>query len=135
VRPLRTILVFWVPLVAWFLVIHNFSVTPGQDLPHVRIPFADKIAHMVEYFVLGVLLIRAFDHSASPMTTKSDFNVSLAKLSVLAIIIALCYGAFDEWFQRLVPGRSCDIFDYLADCAGSLAGVFLYIADSKERRG
>ncbi len=134
-RPLRTILIFWVPLIAWVLVIHNFSATPGQDLPSVGIPHADKIFHLVEYFVLGVLLIRAFDHSAALVINKSDFNVGLAKLSILAIIIALCYGAIDELYQRAVPGRSCDLFDYLADCAGSLAGIFLYIGDSKGRRG
>jgi VanZ family protein len=127
VRTIRTILIFWVPLVAWFLVIHNFSATPSTDLPKVSIPFADKIFHMVEYFVLGVLTIRAFD--------KSEFKVSLAKLAVLAIIIALCYGGFDELYQRTRPDRSCDIFDFMADSLGAIAGVIIYMADRKDRRG
>ena len=118
---------FWVPLVAWFLVIHNLSATPAEDLPRVGIPYADKIFHMVEYFILGVLLIRAFD--------KSDFKVSLAKLAVLAIIISMCYGGLDELYQRSVPDRSCDLFDFIADCVGALTGIFLYMVDTKERRG
>lgn len=120
-------LVFWLPLAMWLLVIHNLSATPASDLPRYNIPFADKLFHMVEYFVLGVLLIRAFD--------KSDLNVSLAILTVLAIIIALSYGALDELYQRLVPGRTCDLFDFTADAIGSLAGIVLYLSDSKERRG
>jgi VanZ family protein len=127
VRTLRTILIFWVPLVAWLLVIHNFSATPATDLPKVGIPFDDKIFHMVEYFVLGVLLIRAFD--------KSDFKVSLAKLAILAIIIAACYGGLDELYQRTRPDRSCDFFDFLADSIGALAGIIIYIADRQDRRG
>ena len=125
-RALRTILIFWVPLIAWFLVIHNFSTTPAMNLPRVGIPHADKAFHMVEFFVLGVLLIRAFD--------KSDFKVSLAKLAVLAIIIALCYGGLDELYQRTRPDRSCDLFDFFADSLGALTGIFVYIADKKDRR-
>ena len=125
-RTLRTVLIFWVPLVAWLLVIHNFSATPASDLPRVSIPYADKAFHLVEYFVLGVLLIRAFD--------KSDFKVSLAKLAVLAIIISLCYGGLDELYQRTRPDRSCDLFDFFADSLGALTGIFVYIADRKDRR-
>ena len=126
-KLLRTILIFWVPLIAWFLVIHNFSATPGDALPRINIPYADKAMHMVEYFILGVLMIRAFD--------KSNLHVSLEKMVFLAIIIALSYGAFDELYQRSVPGRSCDLFDFFADCAGSCAGIFLYMTDTSQRRG
>ena len=125
-RPLRTIVIFWVPLVAWFFVIHNFSATPSKDLPYIGIPHADKIFHAVIYCILGLLLIRACD--------RSNFNVSLAKMVFLAIIITICYGAYDEWFQRSVPGRSCDLMDFLADSAGSMAGIFCYIADRGSRR-
>jgi VanZ family protein len=126
VKLSRAIFIFWVPLVAWFLVIHNFSATPGKDLPHINIPNADKIFHALIFGILGMLLIRACDNS--------NFNVSLAKMVFLAIIITICYGAYDEWFQRTVPGRSCDLIDLLADSAGSTAGIFLYIADKRKRR-
>lgn len=124
---LRTILIFWLPLVVWLLVVYNFSATPAKDLPQINVPYIDKLFHAVVYFVFGVLLIRAFD--------KSDFNVSLAKLAVLAIIISICYGISDELHQLFVQGRSCEVFDFLADCAGSFTGIFLYMADTKERRG
>jgi VanZ family protein len=87
VRPLRTLLIFWLPLIAWFLVIHNFSATPSKDLPYLRIPHGDKIFHAAIYFILGVLLIRAFDHSTRLVIDKSNFNVGLAKMVFLAIII------------------------------------------------
>lgn len=122
----RTIFIFWVPLAAWLLVIHNFSATPGKDLPHINIPHADKIFHAAIFSILGILLIRACDNS--------NFNVSLAKMVFLAIIITICYGAYDEWFQLSVPGRSCSLMDLLADSTGSIAGIFLYITD-RNRKG
>ena len=81
---------------------------------------------MAEYFVLGVLAIRAFD--------KSYRKVGLAKIAVLAIIISLCYGGFDELYQRSVAGRACDPLDLLADCAGACFGILIYIYD-RERTG
>jgi VanZ family protein len=127
VKTLRAVLIFWVPLIAWFLVIHNLSAIPSDELPQIDIPFADKVFHAVEYFILGILLMRAFD--------KSCFKVGLAKSAFLAIIISLCYGALDELYQRSVPGRACDMFDFAADAAGALAGILIYMMDTKERRG
>lgn len=126
-KALRTILIYWLPLAAWCLVIYNFSITPANDLPQIHLPHVDKLFHAVVYFVLAVLMIRAFD--------KSDFNVSLAKLAFLAIIISLCVGASDELHQLFIQGRSCDFFDLLADYSGSLGGIFLYVTDTTDRRG
>ena len=89
-------------------------------------PYADKLFHLVVYFVFGVLIIRAFD--------RSFFNVGLAKLAILAIIITLYGAVADEIYQRLVPGRCCDLFDFIADIIGSLAGVLIYAAEKKDRR-
>jgi len=86
-------------------------------------PHADKIFHMVEYFLLGILMIRAFDHSAKLVIGKPAFKVGLANLTVLAIIISISYGGLDERYQRSIAGRTCDIFDFIADCAGALIGI------------
>ena len=125
-RLVRTVLIFWLPLACWILVIHGLSSTPADELPQIAIPHADKLFHLVIYFVFGVLIMRAFDHSF--------FNVGLAKLAVLAIIITLCCAVADELHQRLVPGRWCDPFDLIADIMGLLAGVLIYAAERKDRR-
>ena len=44
-------------------------------------------------------------------------------LAVVAIVSA--YGIIDELHQSFVPGRSCSIFDWMADTSGAfLAGIF-----------
>jgi VanZ family protein len=127
VRPFRTLLIFWIPLIAWLALIHLFSSIPGRYLPHLSIPYADKIFHIAEYFVLVLLMMRAFENSY--------FNVSLAKSAVLAIIISLCYGTLDELFQRSVPGRAFDIFDIFADCSGLCIGALTFLYEAGKEGG
>ena len=49
----------------------------------------------------------------------------------MAIIIASVYGIFDELHQLLIPGRSAEFLDWLADFFGAMTGVliarFIYI--------
>jgi VanZ family protein len=122
VKSPRVLILFWAPAIAWFLVIHGFSSIPGSDLPETGLLHADKIFHAIEYFVLGALLMRAL--------TGSDIKAGLAKSVFLAIIITLSYGAIDELYQRSVPGRSCDFFDFLANCAGSISGIYIFCRKS-----
>ena len=44
--------------------------------------------------------------------------------AVVAAVVASLYGAFDEWHQLYVPGRSADWFDVLADAIGAIAAGF-----------
>jgi VanZ family protein len=33
------------------------------------------------------------------------------------------FGALDEWHQQFIPGRSMDLFDWLADFSGATIGT------------
>lgn len=125
VNKARIALFYWLPVFLWMAFIFNLSSIPGQEIPKVNIPNIDKIAHFLEYLILGLLLIRAF--------LTSGLNIGLAKLAVLAIIIAILYGASDEWHQRFVQNRLCDIFDFMWDSIGACAGILLYYLNKRER--
>ena len=101
-------------------VIFSLSSIHGSDLPEVGVPNIDKAAHIAEYLILGFLLIRAVSGSSQ--------NISLAKIIVSVIIIASSYAIFDEWHQQFIPGRTCDIFDFMADFIGANIGILLYKA-------
>lgn len=137
-RPVANAFVFWLPPLSWFLVIYALSATPITDLPRFDIPYADKLIHMALYFILGALLVRAMDHAPIrdiyTVGKHPEHNAALAKLAFLAIIISLSYGVTDELHQLIVPGRSCDIMDFFADCAGSIAGVTMYAVETLMRR-
>lgn len=119
---------FWIPVFIWVSIMLLVSSLPSKELPQAEVPYLDKIAHFMEFAVLGFLAIRA--------VLKTSPNINLAKAIILSIIIISLYAAFDEWHQSFVPGRMCDILDFLADAAGSAAGVIVYSlwrknADSK----
>jgi len=105
-------------------VISCLSSIPGSDLPKLSIPFADKVVHLAEFFILGALIARAI--------FKSFSDAKVLKVAVIAIAVATLFAAFDEWHQRYIPGRTVDILDFAANFIGLNAGIFTY--SLKERK-
>jgi len=77
---------------------------------------SDKFLHIMEYAVFGVLLHRTF--SRQPKWIALSQNAVL-----LAVFIAMVYGATDEFHQSFVPGRSTEVNDWIADSIGASLGV------------
>ncbi len=109
----------WLPPVLWAALIFAASSgdlrAPGPSIPHI-----DKVAHFIEYGVLGLLLCRALlsgRRARSPVAAAA-----------LATALGLLYGASDEFHQSRVPGRTPDVADLAADLAGAAAGSALWAA-------
>ena len=101
----------WGPAIGWAAVILVATSVPSSILPTVSYPMADKVVHFALYGVLGALVARSLDGVRSVKTF-------LAALAVLVV-----FGLLDELHQVLMPGRSSDVLDWLADCAGALTGL------------
>ena len=71
-----------------------------------------KTAHVVEYFILGLLLFRAF-RSDSLKAWRPRWTIY-----VLAGIIM--YAASDEFHQSFIPSRTASIVDVSIDVAGGI---------------
>ena len=92
-------------------------------LAHIPIPqlvykaqVSDKSLHFLAYLILVFLLWFAI----SP-----NKKVNWRKAAVwLVLIVMVWYGVVDEVLQSYV-GRTCDIRDFFADLAGTLAGLIL----------
>lgn len=69
-----------------------------------------KLAHLTEYFILGVLLFKASWHSFAVQRFKSSALLSL----LLGTAVALA----DEYHQSFVPGRQSSIYDVGIDAVG-----------------
>jgi Predicted integral membrane protein len=80
---------------------------------------ADKIYHLLEYGVLGVLLSRLLE--------VYGFSSSSRKKMTWVLIISFLYGLSDEFHQWFVPGRSATLGDVLADSLGGWFGGLLFI--------
>jgi len=73
----------------------------------------DKVLHFFEYGIFGFLLYFALAGERWE-----------GKPLLPAFMIGSIYGISDEFHQYFVPTRECDVFDFLADAAGSGSGAF-----------
>jgi VanZ family protein len=93
-------------------VISSFEVeVPG--IQHV--PLRDKGIHFVEYAVLGWLCAAA--------SSRTWPSASSWRTAVFAVFVSVLWGLSDEIHQALVPGRSPELADVIADLVGSTAGA------------
>jgi len=113
---------FWLPVLAWMIVISAVSSAPADSIPDLGFVGADKFVHFTEFLVFGMILLRAL--------SGSSLKINLFWIVVLSIIISCFYAAIDELHQLLIPGRQADIFDFLTDAAGAILGTFLYFKRS-----
>ena len=106
----------WAPVVLWAAVIFAFSAVPdlGTGLGTWDLVLR-KLAHAVEFAILGALLLRAL----------------AAELPALAAGIA--YAVTDEVHQLFVEGRRGSVYDVLIDGVGVAVGVALWRRLSRRR--
>lgn len=79
----------------------------GFELP----PPFDKGAHFLAFGVLALLMEIAF------RATRRDLPMHRRHLWIWTVVAL--FAATDEWHQSFVPGRSCDLLDWIADVAGA----------------
>lgn len=82
-----------------------------QRLPPGGLPTSDKLLHMLAYTALALSARLAYPTAPRALVLW---------LALMAFSIAIEFG------QMLVPGRSCDVLDMLANGIGLLVGLTLY---------
>ncbi len=88
-------------------------------------PQWDKVAHATEYGLFCFLILRALGGTFS--------NILKLTIAISAVLIAVAYGASDEFHQSFVPGRDSDIFDVMADGGGaSLVSAIWFFLNRKK---
>ena len=98
----------WIPTLVWTAAIIGLSSIPDLDIGSRRFPGCDKVAHFIEYSVLGITL-----RYWSGRTKKH------------LVPGGLCFAALDELHQRYVPGREASLWDFLADASGLIFGFLI----------
>ena len=108
---------YWLPVIIDWSIIFCLSGKSNISSP-VSFPYADKIMHTGEYFILALLIARLLNHywgTSSPTGTV-----------VLSIFFTLLYAMTDEVHQHFVPLRTPEFFDLIADGLGAFLGTFVY---------
>jgi len=132
---------YWTPPILWAGLIFMFS-TGGYSSEHTSsflLPFFQwlaphaslellmglqvlvrKLAHWAEYFVLAVLLYRAF--------RGRETRSWQMRWAFWTLVLVLFYALADESHQALVPNRNSSIQDSLLDFFGGTCAIgLLYI--------
>lgn len=114
------------------LIIFCMAILAGSSIPGDQIPKGfqltpDKLIHCVEYFILGVLIYRWL---------LSEFGFTkIHLLFLVTLLIGSAFGALDENYQRLTPGRTPDIWDWVLDTIGVLlAAIAGYLIWSRKQK-
>jgi len=100
----------WLPVVAWAAVIFALS-----SIPHLGTGLGTwdtilrKGAHVTEYAILGLLLMRAMGRELP------------------AFLLGIAYAITDEVHQHFVSGRHSSPLDVAIDSTGVLIGVLVFV--------
>ncbi len=92
------------------VLIFIISSIPQIFPPSLGFQFEDKVYHFIEYSIFSFLLFLAFFKAKTDFFKKNVF--------LFSSLIGIAYAYSDEFHQRFVPGRSYDLYDFLADCLG-----------------
>ena len=137
----------WIAVIVWAVLIFVASAKSGMDfdtgngpLELARRWLADvlsslmgrpvdpsPIGHFSEYLVFGALLFNAL---------RMHLRMRPSRVALCAIAIAAAYAVTDEFHQMFVPGRECDLIDWLVDVAAAAiaASAFAAVLQNRDRR-
>lgn len=117
---MRTIL-YYLPAMGWIVLILFLCTLPGSSIPKISILdklHIDKVVHFVLFG--GTVILLAYGYYKQ--------NAGLSGLGLLGIVLVVTlYGLAIEFIQKyLVPNRSFDMMDVLADGTGAAMGALIF---------
>lgn len=112
----RKVWLIYAPLIIYWMILFVATSLPAPDLPSIGL--SDKVAHLSAFFCLSVLLTLSLIFQR-----KSKLFFDNAYFA--AFLICLIYAAIDELHQMLIPGRSAELLDWIADGGGAILGIFI----------
>lgn len=86
----------------------------GPSIEHI-----DKVTHFAVFGLLATLVCRL----------GTGWRAALGAWALVA-----GFGAFDEWHQSFVPGRTTELADWIADASGAAVAVIAYAGWTGYRR-
>jgi VanZ family protein len=105
--------VLWGPVALYAIGI--FVESSISHVPAFPSGFTDKDGHALLYAGLAALVLRA--------AAGARWDGVTTRAMLVALLFASFYGVTDEFHQRFVPGRTCDVYDWVADTIGATVAV------------
>lgn len=108
----------------WAGVILLLTLSPGKSVPDLAIFSFDKAGHAFVFFVQAFLLIMGLYESRKDSIKRNS-------MLWLGVIISVLYGFLIEMAQSVIPERSMEFLDAVANTVGSLAGLLAFYVFNK----
>jgi VanZ family protein len=84
--------------------------------------WTDKTDHFAAFAVFEILVVRALHD-----TTRARPGQSILRRQLPAVALSAMYGGVLELWQGIVPWRSMELMDWVADVLGALLGAAIYV--------
>lgn len=94
-----------------------FTLSP-EDLPALVLYTDDNLMHFLTFLLLTLLSFQAF--------FNSRFSLFRQNAVGKAALFSTFYGAFLEWLQTSVPGRTGSFSDWIVDLLGVLLAALIF---------
>ncbi len=130
-------IVFFIGTVLCIIFIFSRSLSPAQQSNHesgkvlgliqtildniglssigITHHFVRKMAHFIEYFILGIFLTG----------TIRSFTADIIRYFSVSLFLGLLVPVCDEFIQSFISGRSSQVSDVLLDFSGAVCGMVL----------
>ena len=111
----------FIPGIAWFFLVLVLICIPGKQLPSVNdwfsLVYFDKWVHLGLFAVLAFLFMYPYNRSELPHREKWQYSIRICMATCL-------WGLTTEFIQKyFIPGRSFDLFDWVADILGAIIAL------------
>ena len=116
----RILLVIYLAAVAYLCFASQGGLPKFDDWPF-KIP-ADKVVHFLMFLPWPILA------SLSVMPDRNRASVRMVVTLLIITLIGCALAGTTEWVQGLLPYRSRDIMDFIADSLGLMTGALLFAA-------
>jgi VanZ family protein len=107
-------LILKIPAPLLVVVIWILSAQSTLPVPKGILGF-DKFQHLLAYLALAVSVALWFSPEQRRRRRLRSF--------LLIVLISSFYGIIDEIHQFFVPGRNCNVWDWIADALGAVLGA------------
>ena len=108
-----------VPAIIWAIFLGVLMLLPSDSFPESSLLTYDKAAHISVFLILTFLL------GWASLRVKKQTSLSAKQLGYV-YILSFFYGTSLELLQNYVPGRSTDIYDFIANSLGGVLGLAVF---------
>ena len=106
-----------VPAMLYVVAIFYGGSAPNPELPEVTLFQADKMLHFIAFAGMQITMLRAVRYELE--------KLAFSRQLMLAAVLSTVVGGALELYQLLLPDRSADVLDLIADAAGAFSAAFV----------